>query len=165
MSVTEWKIEKAAKTCQTCARHFTPGEGFFSALYLEGEVFQRRNFCLSCWGAAAEAYSFWRTRTPEPRERKREDRAALVAFFDRLMDSPREGTEGKVAFVLALLLLRKRVLRLKHRVVREGARETLLLERCSDGRSYAVEDPGLTESDLAQIGADMSKLFEVDFQL
>lgn len=165
MSVTEWKIEKAAKVCQACSRHFTPGERFFSALYLEGEAFQRRNYCSACWTSAAEAYSFWRTRAPEPRERKREDRAALLAFFERLMDSPREGTEGKVAFVLALLLLRKRVLRLKHRVVRDGGGETLLLERCSDGRAYAVEDPGLGEADLAQIGADMSKLFEVDFQL
>ncbi len=165
MSVTEWKLEKAAKTCQTCARHFTPGEGFFSALYLEGEVFQRRNFCPTCWASVAEPYSFWRTRAPEPKERKREDRAALLAFFERLMDSPREGTEGKVAFVLSLLLLRKRVLRLKHRVVRDGGGETLLLERCSDGRSYAVEDPGLGEADLSQIGADMSKLLEVDFQL
>lgn len=165
MAVTEWKLEKAAKTCQQCARHFTPGESFTSALFLEAELFQRRNYCPTCWPQAPESYSFWRTRAPEQRERRREDRAAMMAFFERLMDSPREGTEGKAAFVVALLLLRKRMLRLKHRQVREAGGETLLLERASDGRGFTVDDPGLGEADMATIGADLSRLFEVDFQL
>lgn len=156
-----WQIARSTKACGGCARKFVDREDYFAALFPQGEGFERKDFCLACWGASGrpESFSFWKARAPEAAPKKQDQRRAVMDFFDRLM-SPVEGDtpRPKLAFLFALILMQKRALRLVEQVI-EGETTTMVLERASDGRTFRVADPRIAESEFDALRVEMSALF------
>ena len=108
---TNWKIARPARACAACRRGFEEGEAHFSVLRLEAGI-ARLDRCVACFRetpASAEEF-FWRTRfAKDPRRRVAIDVEALRETFTRL--PPGEADPG-LRYLVALLLLRKRALRL-----------------------------------------------------
>ena len=108
---TTWKIARRARACASCARGFAEGEAHFSLLRLEG-VIARLDRCVACFQAAPASPEefYWKTRyARDPRRRLAIDVEALREAFSRM---PAEGSDPGLRYLLALLLTRKRVLRL-----------------------------------------------------
>ena len=79
--------------------------------------FVRIDFCEKCWGegkrpTGGEVFSFWKTVVPEPQQKKKllVDDNVLVDVFQR-MEGRTEPQEIRFRFVLALILMRKRLLK------------------------------------------------------
>lgn len=84
----------------------------------EKSPFIRVDFCESCWTAGRrpetplEMFSYWKTTVPTPQQKKKllVDDAVLVDLFTRL-EGKEDAQDVRFRFVLALILMRKRLLR------------------------------------------------------
>jgi len=155
----DWKIDKGAAACLACGRGFSPGEEFFSGLEETGaeEEFARRDFCPACWAKGPRPFfSHWRTKRPAGQgEVTFVERASLEECFRSLWESGEGAKRPKLLYVLALLLVRRKVFRLEE-VEREGLGLRLKLKRVGSTERFTVDDPrlGLTEVDalLGEVG-------------
>jgi hypothetical protein len=157
----EWKIEKRKGTCGACAKAFVPEEEYIAALEDAGPQFVRKEFCPACWAAQHEPgfYSFWKTRTPLKEEGpKRADTEATEETFARLVsEASLEPSRQRLAFLLSLILLQRRRLKLLETVTRNG-QEVLRFERAEDRSAVEVVNPGIPDSELNSLKAEMDTL-------
>lgn len=174
MSGAEWKIQRHGTRCHATDREFEEGETFYSAIFwTEGEL-ERRDYCVEAWkarfGAPSEGaddspeadapeadapearpFSFWRTRLP------RSDEPPRIAFqeaedcFWQLVEPPKLDAETRsLAFVLSLLLLRKKKIRLESTERRRG-REVSRFRSLDGERTIELADPGLEADDIERL--------------
>ena len=163
MSVFEqWKISSSRGTCSACDVEFLEGGIFYSGLRDGEEGLARCDFCRDCWADADRdgLFCHWRTRREKADEKPRVDTDLLVEFFRRLTSAD---TPEKQAFrfVLALYLLRRKVLNLRQ-TTHGGDGDFLLLEWASSGDAVKVADPGLTEEQIESAAARLSGLFDAE---
>lgn len=160
--MNEYEITRSAGRCETCARTIGPEETFCSAVFEITNGFQRRDYCEACWsGPPAAALCHYRTRLPRRTEKRRlliDDRA-LIAFFDRLAGTEGDPLKAGFRFVLALVLMRKRLLKYE-RTEREADREYWVVRLTRDQRDERILNPQLDDQRIAlltgEIGAILS---------
>jgi len=159
--VDDWKIEKRKGACETCGKAFAVRQAFFAALVDTGPAFVRHEFCEACWPSQdpARFFSCWKTSMPAPEDGpKRADVEAAEDTFDRLIREPApDPARQRLAFLLSLLLLQRRRLKLLETVTRDG-REVLRFERTEDRAVVEVANPGIPETELASLKSEMDAL-------
>ena len=148
----EWELESSGGSCAACGSEFADREEYYSSLYTLDDGFERRDCCVGCWaGPDAAALSFWRARArrePDPPKRFVNDEV-MLEFFDRLTEAD-DPARRRLAFIMAVLLLRKRLLREKGR--RRGDAGVFWLLRCPvNDREYEVLDQGLTGEETIEL--------------
>jgi hypothetical protein len=107
-------------------------------------------------------FSYWKWRRSDNNERsgpRKLDLAFLSDFFKRL-DQANDEHSDRVRWIVALLLLRKRILEIVERANNEG-REQLLLRFRKSEDTYRVTDPVLTEEAMASIEGDLGRIFNL----
>ncbi len=147
----------------------------------------RRDFCANCWErrtAAGEEppFSFWQTVIDPPAEPPKTPREVMLNFFDNLFVDPAasvpaaiEGSpvvgappvqaipdtrlKSQVKYLFALIMMRKKLLRLKSPLTRDNARY-LVLERFGDNKSYEVQEVNISDEELTSLRQEFSQLFE-----
>jgi hypothetical protein len=154
----EWKIQKRGRVCSQCARKFASEEEHYSGIVEVENRFERRDLCLPCWGRKPELFSFWKTRMPKIEQRRLEDIQAMVEFFRKLIEKPsEEPSRQKVTYLMALLLARKR------RVKLAGSKDgKLRVEKTWDGETIEIADPPITDAELADLRTQMEAIFEME---
>ena len=102
-----------AACCQT-HREFQPGETFYAVLIESAEGYARRDYSLEAWtGPPDEAVGYWMTKIPEKKDSTRQKVAVndiLLTVFDHLRHT---GIQGEKLYILALLMIRRRIFRLE----------------------------------------------------
>ena len=156
---TEFAVSRPVGRCAISGRDIKPGEVFHTALFEQGEAFERRDYAAECWTGPPEgAFCAFRTRLAEKPSRKSllVDDDVLMQFFLRLADA---GDAGKrnFRFVLALILMRKRLLKYE-RTRREETTEIWELRGAKDGQSHRVINPRLDEEQVAAVTAELSAI-------
>ncbi|HUU91049.1 MAG TPA: hypothetical protein VM238_07550 [Phycisphaerae bacterium] len=155
----EYKISASSHACQGCARPFGVGDEYYSAvLEVEGdEMFARHDFCPDCWKpGAAEYFSFWKTRVPEPEQPRRRgpqlvDLSRLMELFEHLGDAEEERAL-RFRYVLTLVLMRKRRLRvLSSRRLAGGRGEELTLREPGTDRRHLVRAPSISDDEIRAV--------------
>lgn len=129
--MVDWKFRRRQGQCTACELRFADGDRHVSALVIEGEELRREDHCASCFGrrdGTSELF-FWYTRHTVGKRALQLDLATLEQLFVSLEGRP-EPRVRELRYVLCLLLMRKRRLRLD-RVVRGNATEgeAMLLHR------------------------------------
>lgn len=146
----------------------------------ETEHFERKDFCTACWEQSGakqpDMFSFWQMKVVV-KEAPKTPKDILVNFFDNLVSPPADvSTPGqpapaidstlrpKVIYLFALILIRKRILKLKQSAVRDNQR-LLVLERPVDGsntnvKTYEVPDIDIPPEELVSLRDEFSRLFE-----
>jgi hypothetical protein len=158
-SAEEWKIHKRGKSCSQCQRPFRSEEEHYSGIVEIENRFERRDLCSTCWAQKPELFSFWKTRTPKREERRLEDINAMQEFFKKLTEKPTEDpSRQKITYLTALLLARKRRLRLA------GSKDgRLRIEKGWDGEAIEIVDPPISDDELEALKHQMEQLFEIEF--
>jgi hypothetical protein len=126
-----WDVGKVGGQCAACTADLPPGAACWATLVemrTSAEVsaeakaaaspWQRLNFCPQCWNSGkrpagpAEMFSFWKTVVPESQKKAKiyVDDSVLLDLFNRLAERE-EIMDLRFRFVLALLLMRKRLLK------------------------------------------------------
>lgn len=108
----DFEIQRSTRRCAATDRPLEPGDVCYSVLEVRGADVVRKDFAESAWtGPPAEAFGWWKSRVPEPHIRKIRlaPNEVLLELFDQLAE---QLENEDMRYVLALLLVRRRVLRL-----------------------------------------------------
>jgi hypothetical protein len=167
--MNEWNIQSRARTCEACAQPFADRQPYHTLLYDEKtDHLRRMDVCDACWqgqfsdGARDRKgfISHWQgvyevppAQAPEPIQK--ENAETLLRKLIELND-PRY---APAAFILAVMLERKRLLRVKEQVRRDGSR-LLVYEHPQTGDIFTVADPMLHLNQLETVQHDVSQLLE-----
>jgi hypothetical protein len=109
--VLEFEVHRATRRCAVTSREFQPGEVYYSLLVEDSGQVMRRDYAASAWpGPPERAVGWWRATLPETHSagpKMAPNDIALELFDHWRQQSGREDA----TYVLALLLVRKRVFR------------------------------------------------------
>jgi hypothetical protein len=163
----DWKIQARSHACTACSRPFVDKEVYHTVLYDERADFQRCDLCPVCWERAYSDgardrkgfVSYWQgtyeAPAPQAEAIKKENAETLLRKLAELND-PRNAA---AAFILAVMLERKRVLKVKDQVQRESGR-VFVYEQPSTGDVFTIADPNLRLDQLDQVQREVAALLE-----
>jgi hypothetical protein len=152
-------MPRRADRCAHCDQAFEVGETFQGFLYEGDETYERRDFHLACpVPVEPRPVAGWRTKRPEPTTPKAQpfDREAIFNFFLRL-ENPETPHQLQFRFVLALLLWRKKVLKLVGTAEDDG-REYWEFHNVQGELTHQVERPALDEEQLEALSRQLEEL-------
>jgi hypothetical protein len=173
--MNDWKYSRRTGLCSACTRAFAEQEQLFSLLRMHDGALVREDRCPACFGAARAAefeasggLAYWRTRFA-PGGGLRLDLDALEALFLTVIGREADGAANEVArdrvgelcYLLGLLLLRKRRLKLKRIAPATGAqREKLVVNRPRRPQEYEIAVYDLTPERQAELRDELKRIFE-----
>ena len=159
----EWEIDKPLGQCYGTNRTIEAGEEYVSTLIETEQGLERRDFCLDYWNSEKpEVFCYWKTRLPAPNEKKQifVDDEMLMAFFERLAEET-EQEKVNFRFALALILMRKRVLKYDATKVEDG-REIWRLRVVGENERAEVVNPHLDEEQIGQLSSQIGQILQAD---
>jgi len=168
MAIDDYSVSKSSRTCGLTGRALKPGESCVATLRetQDGQL-ERVDYALDAWPDAKRSsrfFSMWRTRVPDDDGPRRAfvDDEALVDLFIRLEGETKRERQA-FRYVLALVLLRKRLLRFEGRRQEADAEIWLLRPRgTSDGPAMEVADPGLDDADVVAVHEQLGEILHGD---
>jgi hypothetical protein len=165
--MTEWNIQSRAHACEACGRPFADRETYHTLLFDEKTDFRRSDVCPACWqkqfseGARERKgfVSYWQGiyEAPQPRSDpiQKETAESLLRKLIELNDPH----YLPASFILAVMLERKRLLKVKEQIMREG-RRVFIYEQPATGDLFTITDPDLQLNQLEQVQHDVASLLE-----
>lgn len=109
----DFEVQRCTRCCAATERALQPGDECYSVLEVVGADVVRKDFSAAAWkGAPEAAFGWWKSRVPEPTAKKIKlaPNDVLLELFDQLADKTEQ---QDLRYVLALLLVRRRVLRVE----------------------------------------------------
>ncbi len=161
--MSEWDINKPLGECFGTSRKIEAGEEYFGALVKTEEGLQRRDFCAEYWESEKpEVFCHWKTKLPHPDQKKQlfVDDQMLMAFFERL-EKETEPEKVNFRFVLALILMRKRILKYDDTRTENG-REIWRLRIVGDKQITEVVNPHLDEEQIEELSSQVGEILQTD---
>ncbi|MCB9851703.1 MAG: hypothetical protein H6819_01305 [Phycisphaerales bacterium] len=162
--MSDYDVSRTAGTCYATGREFSEDEYFYSVILETATGFERRDYAIDAWeGAPTDAVCHFKTRMPRKEAPKRTfvDDTVLQTFFNRL-EGTTEPAKQRFRFVLALILLRKRILRYENSH-REGDGELWIMRQIGDRKKHEVYNPGLSEDEIGEVTSQLGAVLHADF--
>jgi len=165
--MTEWNIQSRAHACGACGKPFADQEAYHTLLFDEKADFRRSDICQVCWqkqyseGARDRKgfVSYWQGVYEAPPARidpiQRENAESLLRKLIELNDV----RYVPAAYILAVMLERKRLLKIKEELHRDGHR-VFIYEQPGTGDVFTITDPNLQLNQLEQVQHDVAALLE-----
>jgi hypothetical protein len=156
----EYNFGKLSRCCAGCGRRFQDKEKIFSSIARSETQLERRDFCISCWENSKKEKEcvFWSRRFDKDKKRTALNKSAAFELFLRLAESD-TAQSTDFCYILALLLMRKKVLHLESTET-EGSQKFLVLRPSGADTTYRVIEPLLSEDRLEFIKQNLSDVFE-----
>ena len=152
----DYQLQPSTRRCSVTGRDLQAGEKVYSVLLDKDGKFVRKDFSAEAWqGPPTAAFSFWVGRVSAG-DKKRPpviDDELLLDCFGRL-EGQIETERVNFRFVLSLLLMRKRRLKLQEARTEDG-QEVLYLRCNQTGAEHRVVNPNLTEEETASVQQDV----------
>lgn len=159
-----WDISRPKRECHLTGCELTEGMIYYTALREDGDTFVREDFSAEGWERVDRApfFSYWKGRILPPGTRKDPrlviDTEAFYAFF-RDLDGSDKPHRRLFRYLVALLLVRKRVLRLDE-IEKTPDGETLHLFDNRAKEELRVSAPPATVEQLEDAEAELNQIFE-----
>jgi hypothetical protein len=158
----DWNMPRPGEACAACGHGFDVGETFRACLYDASEGFVRRDFCAHCDPPEhLVPLGTWRTQRAEPDSRRPPfDRTTVVQVFEQLSEAT-SADHIRFRFVLALLLWRKKILKLESSRATDAGEVWEFSQVKSDNR-HSVPRPELDEDELERLSGQLEGLLGGD---
>lgn len=158
----DFEVQRCTRRCAKTDREFQPGETFHSVLVAEGSEVVRRDFCEEAWeGPPDDAIGCWKSQMAEPNAKKVNwaPNDVMLHYFQQLEG---EAEKEDVRYVLTLLMIRRRILRLEEAETDESGRELLIVFCGRNETEYRVPvvSPGDQRSN--EIQEELAQLLFAD---
>ena len=165
--MNEWNIQSRATACEACAQPFADKQPLHTLLFDESPELRRMDICETCWqnqfshGARDRKgfISHWQGifEMPAPvADVIHKDTAETLLRKLIEQNDPRYAPAG---YILAVMLERKRILKVKEQIVRDGQR-VFIYEQPKTGDVFTITDPNLRLDQLEQVQRDVAQLLE-----
>ena len=165
--MNEWNIQSRATACEACQQPFADKQPLHTLLFDERAELRRMDVCQNCWqnqfsDGARERKGFishWQTVFTAPApvvEAIQKDTAETLLRKLIEQNDPQHAPAG---YILAVMLERKRILKVKEQIVRDG-RRVFVYEQPKTGDIFTIADPDLRLDQLEQVQRDVAQLLE-----
>ena len=162
----DYDIAKPTAVCRGTEKELAPGEEFVAVLRdADGEL-SREDYSLAFWqehpcDQDPTVVGVWHTHVPEPKAKKKLliDDELLVSLFERL-DGDEQPSRINFRYVLALILMRKKLLVYEHTETDDQGRDIWRMRRRGAERHHDVIDPKLDEGQIADVSDHLSEIME-----
>lgn len=159
-----YEIARNSKRCCVSERELRPGEVYFSALIDAPGGMQRKDFAAENWtGPPADTVGYWKGRIPpddKPKAAQPISDEAMLELFEKWENSD-DAEKVQLRYVLALLLIRRKALKLQDMVQSEEG-EYLIVQRPRQKQTHRVRDPHLAEDQVQRVEQELTRLLEAD---
>ena len=157
--MAKFDFKKGSRKCHESERQFEPGDEYYSVLIESDKGSpERRDFSAELWkGPPESCIGWWRCQIPELGEGRVywAPRNVLVAYFKHVLN---DSSTTDIAYVTALLLSQKRILR----VLDNRGDETILRLRDNEKQTYNVPVPEIPPHRLVEIQDELSERLFMD---
>jgi hypothetical protein len=153
----EYHVKPIGKTCAVSGAELVPGRGCYSALVEQDGQLVRLDYSEEGWaGPPPGAIGYWKCIVPQPEAPKARplDPDALLRYLEQLSEDANPAQE-KFRYVLALLLLQKRRLRIEG-ARQDGEIEYLELIGTHGEGPFVVRDHHLADEEIEQLQHDLN---------
>jgi hypothetical protein len=126
----DFEIARFTRHCHATGRELAPGEPFYSVLLPQGAEVVRHDYAANAWSCPPEnAIGWWKSQVPHPLAKKANlaPSEVMLQYFQELEGRPDKEDER---YVLALLMVRRRVLR-QERTEHDAADREVAVLYCS----------------------------------
>jgi len=165
--MNEWNIQSRAHVCEVCTQPFADKQPFHTILLDEKEGLRRSDICDPCWqknfviDAASRTgfISHWQGvfEVPPPVVDAIQKETAETLL--RKLIEQNDPAHAPAAYILAVMLERKRMLKVKEQIQRDGKR-VFIYEQPKTGDIFTIVDPDLHLDQLEQVQQDVANLLE-----
>lgn len=148
----DFEVQRCTRRCAKTDRELQPGEWFYSVLASEGSEIARHDYCVDAWEEPPEdAVGWWKSQMPEANAR-RANWAPNDVMLDYFRQLDGQAEKADVRYILALLMTRRRILRLEDSEIDENGQESLVLSCTRNDAEYrvAVAMPDATRAEEIQ---------------
>ena len=131
-------IPKASRICSVSQRELSPGEIFFSVLTEEKDVVKRLDIAAENWSAPPPEIIGWgKARVPDANDKKAKlaPNDILLNLFEQLALQPEN---ADMRYILALLLIRRRLFRYEREDETETGQKTLVVYSIKENATYEI---------------------------
>jgi hypothetical protein len=166
--MNEWNIQSRGHACEACQQSFTDKQVYHTLLFDAAPDLRRSDVCEPCWqkqsaeqiqkGIISRWQGHYESPPPVVEAIQKENAETLLKKLIEKND-PRYIPAG---FILAVMLERKRILKVKEQIIRDGKR-TFIYEQPKTGDVFTITDPDLHLNQLEQVQRDVAHLLEHGF--
>jgi len=166
--MNDWNIQSRASACEACAKPFADQQPAHTLLFDEQAEFLRRmDICETCWqsqfsdgarerkGFISHWQSVYEAPTPPADAIHKETAETLL----RKLIEQNDPRYAPAAYILAVMLERKRLFKVKEQIVRDG-RRVFVYEQPQTGDLFTIADPDLRLDQLEAVQRDVAALLE-----
>jgi len=156
----DYEIGRCTRRCYITGRELREGELCYSALVPDGAGIVRRDFATEAWeGPPETAIGWWKTVVVDPAAGRTTwaPHEVMLNYFERLPDDP---ASEDVRYVLALLLVQRRILRVEEEEKDAAGRTTLRLHSSRSQSEYRVAEVLPTPERTAAIQQQLAELLK-----
>lgn len=164
--MNEWNIQSRAHVCEACGQPFADKQTYRTILFEEAKELRRSDICEACAQKAGDSrgragyISHWQgvyeAPPAQPVEAIQKETAETVLRKVIEQNDPRY---APAAYILAVMLERKRILKVKEQFKRDGQR-IFVYEQPKTGDVFTIADPDLHLGQLEQVQHDVAQLLE-----
>ena len=163
--MNEWNIQSRAHACEACGQPFADKQPYRTVLFEEGKELRRSDICEPCAQKNGDVrsrpgfISHWQgifELPPPVAEAIQKDTAETLL---RKLVEQNDPQHAPAAYILAVMLERKRLLKIKEQIKRDGHR-IFIYEQPKTGDIFTIADPDLRLDQLEQVQRDVAQLLE-----
>ena len=165
--MNDWNIQSRGHRCHTCDVTFEDGTSYHTVLVYENNEYMRQDICTACWkkegdGAPSRKgfISTWQgtyeAPPPAPPEAIQKDNAE--GLLRKLVETG-DTRWREASYILAVMLERKRVLKVKEQI-KEADGRVFVYEMSQSGDVFTIPDPNLKMEELEQVQIEVAPLLE-----
>ncbi len=163
--MNEWNIQSRAHACEACAKPFADKQTYHTLLFDQPPELRRSDICEACAQAGGDARSqpgfvshwvgVYEAPAPVVDAIQKENAETIL----RKLIEQNDPSHAPAAFILAVMLERKRILKVKDQLQREG-RRVFVYEQPKTGDIFTIADPDLRLDQLEEVQRDVAQLLE-----
>ncbi|HVU08606.1 MAG TPA: hypothetical protein VHG89_08710 [Verrucomicrobiae bacterium] len=165
--MNEWNIQSRAGACESCAQPFADKQSLHTLLFDEAPELRRMDVCETCWqnqfsqGARDRKgfISHWQGIFEAPAPVVDVIQKDTAETLLRKLIEQNNSRYAPAGYILAVMLERKRILKVKEQIIRDGQR-IFIYEQPKTGDVFTIADPNLRLDQLEQVQRDVAQLLE-----
>src|SRR6187549_1574499 len=111
--MSDFEVQRCTRQCAKTERQLLPGETVYSVLLAEGSEIKRLDYAAEAWQAPPEtAIAWWKSQLPGASSKRVHwaPNEVILDYFERLQS---DESKADIRYVLALLMIRRRIVRLE----------------------------------------------------
>jgi hypothetical protein len=168
--MNDWNIQSRAHACTACEQPFTDQQNYHTVLFEDHAEFRRHDLCEACWqrdfgpdarerkGFISHWHGVYVVPVARPEAIQKENAETLL----RKLIEQNDPAHAPAAYILAVMLERKRLLKVKEQLHRDGQR-VFIYEQPKTGDVFTIIDPALQLNQLEAVQRDVAHLLEHGF--